>query len=88
MRGKLLPAEQLFQMREASEPAPAQGSEHQEKFRKSRKVFIFHLPRTLAIVRLFLIFFSLDPVKRVTRPWRIRQGLFCARRVVPNSDAP
>jgi hypothetical protein len=79
MRGKLLPAEQLFQMRDATEPAPLRAASTKKKFRKSRKVFIFDLRRTFAIVRLFLIFFSLDPVKRVTRPWRIRQGLFSVR---------
>jgi hypothetical protein len=41
MRGKLLPAEQLFQMREASEPAPAQGSEHQEKISEVAKSIHF-----------------------------------------------
>jgi hypothetical protein len=67
MRRKLLPAEQLFQMREASEPAPLTAASTKKKFRKSRKVFIFNLPRTFAIVRLFLIF-SLDSTRKtVTR---------------------
>jgi hypothetical protein len=41
MRGKLPPVEQLFQMREASEPAPDQGSERQEKISEVAKSIHF-----------------------------------------------
>jgi hypothetical protein len=58
MRGKLLPAASRPRLKAAST---------KKRFRTSRKVFVFNLPRTFAIVRLFPIFFLDSTRKRVTR---------------------